>query len=224
MTIGLSESDNGFDVADIDRLLQHNCDVIAVGPGLGTAPGTIAFVHALLERAGTPIVLDADALNAFQADPDRLMGAEGRDVIITPHPGEFARLTGVTTAEVQANRVELARTFAATHHVYVILKGHRTVIATPDESVFINPTGNPGMASGGMGDVLTGIVAAWLGQLLDAEAACRLGVYLHGTAGDLAEAAEGEVALIASDVIAHLGDAVLELTAKRRSAPQPAQS
>ena len=103
------------------------------------------------ERAGTPIVLDADALNAFQADPDRLTGAEGRDVIITPHPGEFARLTGVTTAEVQANRVELARTFAATHHVYVILKGHRTVIATPEEHVFINPTGNPGMASGGMG-------------------------------------------------------------------------
>jgi NAD(P)H-hydrate epimerase len=223
MTIGLSESENGFDVADLDRLLQHNCDVIAIGPGLGTAPGTMAFVHALLERAGTPIVLDADALNAFQADPDRLMGAEGRDVIITPHPGEFARLTGVTAAEVQANRVELARTFAATHHVYVILKGHRTVIATPEEHVFINPTGNPGMASGGMGDVLTGIVAAWLGQLLDAEAACRLGVYLHGTAGDLAEASEGEVALIASDVIAHLGDAVLELTAKRRSAPQTSQ-
>jgi len=223
MTIGLSESENGFDVADLDRLLQHNCDVIAIGPGLGTAPGTMAFVHALLERAGTPIVLDADALNAFQADPDRLMGAEGRDVIITPHPGEFARLTGVTAAEVQANRVELARTFAATHHVYVILKGHRTVIATPEEHVFINPTGNPGMASGGMGDVLTGIVAAWLGQLLDAEAACRLGVYLHGTAGDLAEASEGEVALIASDVIAHLGDAVLELTAKRRSTPQTSQ-
>jgi NAD(P)H-hydrate epimerase len=90
------------------------------------------------------------------------------------------------------------------------------VIATPDEQVFINPTGNPGMASGGMGDVLTGIVAGWLGQLLDAEAACKLAVYLHGAAGDLAEASEGEVTLTASDVIAHIGDAILELTARKK--------
>ena len=119
-------------------------DVIAVGPGLGTAPSTVRFVHALVERAGVPLVLDADALNAFAEEPDRLAGAEGRDVIITPHPGEFARLTGVTTADVQANRLELARNFAASHRVYVVLKGHRTIIATPDERVFINPTGNAG--------------------------------------------------------------------------------
>lgn len=217
MTLSLREdADGGLDPADLDGLLEREFDVIAIGPGLGNAPGTVAFVYATLERAGVPLVLDADALNAFAADPDRLMNVEGRDVIITPHPGEFARLAGVTTNEVQANRVELARAFASTRRVYVILKGHRTVIACPEEQVFINPTGNPGMASGGMGDVLTGVVAGWLGQLLDAEAACKLGVYLHGTAGDLAEAAEGEVALTASDVIAHLGDAVLELTAKRR--------
>jgi NAD(P)H-hydrate epimerase len=197
---------------------------MAIGPGLGTAPGTVAFVHALVERSGVPLVLDADALNAFTADPDRLMGTDGRDVIVTPHPGEFSRLAGVTTEEVQAHRVELARTFAASHQLYVVLKGHRTVIATPDERVFINPGGNAGMATGGMGDLLTGIIAGWLGQLLDAEAACKLGVYVHGSAGDLAEAAEGEVALMASDVLAQLGDAVLELTARRRVKNNQGQS
>jgi ADP-dependent NAD(P)H-hydrate dehydratase / NAD(P)H-hydrate epimerase len=100
--------------------------------------------------------------------------------------------------------------------VYVVLKGHRTLIATPDEKVFINPTGNPGMATGGTGDVLTGMIAAWLAQLLDAEAACKLAVYLHGMAGDLADADEGEVALTSADLVAHLGDAVMELTARRK--------
>jgi ADP-dependent NAD(P)H-hydrate dehydratase / NAD(P)H-hydrate epimerase len=97
-----------------------------------------------------------------------------------------------------------------------VLKGHRTLIATPDEKVFINPTGNAGMATGGTGDVLTGMIAAWLAQLLDAEAACKVAVFLHGLAGDLADADEGEVALTSSDLAAHLGDAVMELTAKRK--------
>jgi ADP-dependent NAD(P)H-hydrate dehydratase / NAD(P)H-hydrate epimerase len=216
MTDIVPELDGGLDPSYVDVVLERAFDVIAIGPGIGTAPTTRAFVHRLLERAAVPLVLDADALNAFAEDPDRLMGSEGRDVIITPHPGEFARLTGVPTPDVQAHRLDLARTFAASHQVYVILKGHRTVIATPTERAFINPTGNPGMATAGMGDVLTGIVAAWLGQLLDAEAACKLGVYLHGIAGDLAEAAEGEVALSAGDVLAHLGDAALEVSARRR--------
>ena len=145
------------------------------------------------------------------------MGPEGRDVIITPHPGELARLVGVTTADVQANRIEIAQNFAETHQLYVVLKGHRSIIATPEGKVFVNPTGNAGMATGGMGDLLTGMIAAWLAQLLDAEAACKLAVYLHGMAGDLAEATEGEVALTPSDVLAQLGDAVLELTATQES-------
>jgi NAD(P)H-hydrate epimerase len=163
-----------------------------------------------------PLVIDADGLNAFIDDPDRLNGREGRDVIITPHPGEMARLVGMSADEVQASRLEIARNFAVAHHVYVVLKGHRTLIATPDEKVFINPTGNAGMATGGTGDVLTGMIAAWLAQLLDAEAACKLAVYLHGLAGDLAEADEGEVAMTSGDVVSHLGDAVLELTARRK--------
>src|SRR5882757_8222945 len=163
-----------------------------------------------------PLVVDADGLNAFAGDPERLAGREGRDVIITPHPGEMARLVGMSADEVQASRLEIARNFAVAHHVFVILKGHRTLVATPDEKVFINPTGNPGMATGGTGDVLTGMVAAWLAQLLDAEAACKLAVYLHGMAGDLAEADEGEVAMTAGDLAGHIGDAILELTARRR--------
>ena len=202
----------------VDALIEIARDVIAIGPGLGQAPETRALVKALVEHATTPLVIDADGLNAFADDPDRLMGREGRDVIITPHPGEMARLVGMSTDEVQANRLDIARNFAAAHHLYVVLKGHRTLIATPDEKVFINPTGNPGMATGGTGDVLTGMVAACLAQLLDAEAACKLAVFLHGMAGDLADAHAGGISLIASDLVSHIGTAVQELTASRRPA------
>ena len=193
-----------------------NADVIAVGPGLGQSPGTAAFVQALLERTGVPLVLDADALNAFAGEPDRLMGRDGVGVVITPHPGEMARLLNTSIEAVQHDRLRHAREFAAAHRVHVVLKGHRTVIAAPDGRTFVNLTGNAGMATGGTGDLLTGMIAAWFAQLLDAEAACKLAVYLHGTAGDLAEADEGEVALVAGDIAARLGDAVLELTARRQ--------
>ncbi len=217
MTDGLSEGpEGGVAFEALDYVLRRQVDVIAAGPGLGTSPSTVRFVRGLLERAGVPLVLDADALNAFDDAPELLVGSEGRDVIITPHPGELARLVGVTTADVQANRIEVAQGFAEAHQLYVVLKGHRSLIATPEGRVFVNPTGNPGMATGGMGDLLTGMIAAWLAQLLDAEAACKLAVYLHGLAGDLAEAAEGEVALLPSDVLAQLGDAVMELTARRK--------
>ena len=216
MTEPLDEAVNGLDPDEVDRLLDIARDVIAIGPGLGQAEATRAFVKQLVDRATMPLVIDADGLNAFADEPDRLAGREGRDVIITPHPGEMARLVGMSTDEVQASRLEIARNFAVGHHLYVVLKGHRTLIATPDERVFINPTGNPGMATGGTGDVLTGMIAAWLAQLLDAEAACKLAVYLHGMAGDLAEADEGDVSMTASDLAAHIGDAILELTARRK--------
>jgi NAD(P)H-hydrate epimerase len=221
MTEGLDETPSGtVDFASLDRVLEMKADVIAVGPGLGQAPGTAAFVHGLVERAGVPIVVDADALNAFSGDPDRLMGRDGVDVVITPHPGEMARLVNRTIDEVQHDRLRYATEFAAAHRVHVVLKGHRTIVAGPDNRTFINLTGNAGMATGGTGDLLTGMIAAWFGQLLDAEAACKLAVYLHGSAGDLAEADEGEVALVAGDLASRLGDAVLELTARRRK-PAP---
>ena len=220
MTEPLEETPMGtVDYVALERVLDLKADVIALGPGLGQAPGTAAFVQALVERAGVPLVLDADALNAFAEEPDRLVGRDGVDVVITPHPGEMSRLLGTTIEAVQHDRLRHATEFAAAHRVHVVLKGHRTIIAGPENRAFINLTGNAGMATGGTGDVLTGMIAAWFGQLLDAEAACKLAVYLHGTAGDLAEADEGEVALVAGDVAARLGDAVLELTARRRKRP-----
>jgi len=216
MTVDLLSDVDGLDANTVDAVIEMARDVIAIGPGLGQAAGTKRFVKALVDRATMPLVVDADGLNAFSDDPDRLSGREGRDVIITPHPGEMARLVRMSTDEVQANRLDIARNFAVAHHVYVVLKGHRTLIATPDEKVFINPTGNPGMATGGTGDVLTGMIAAWLAQLLDAEAACKLAVYLHGMAGDLADAEEGDVSLIAGDLVARIGDAVQEITGRRR--------
>ena len=221
MTEAIEETDDGLDPEAVDRILELARDVVAIGPGLGQAGGTRQFVQALVDRATMPLVIDADGLNAFVGDPDKLAGREGRAVIITPHPGEMARLVGMSTDEVQASRVEIARNFAIAHHVYVVLKGHRTLIATPDDKMFINPTGNPGMATGGTGDVLTGMIAAWLAQLLDAEAACKLAVYLHGLAGDLAEADEGDVAMTSVDVAGRLGDAVMELTARRKVVDAP---
>jgi NAD(P)H-hydrate epimerase len=216
MTEPLDEAVNGLDPDGVDRILDIARDVLAIGPGLGQAEATREFVKQLVDRATMPLIVDADGLNAFADDPDRLAGREGRDIIITPHPGEMARLVGMSIDEVQASRIEVARNFAAAHHLYVVLKGHRTIIATPDERTFINPTGNPGMATGGTGDVLTGMIAAWLAQLLDADAACRLAVYLHGLAGDLAEADESEVAMTAADLAGHIGAAILELTSRRK--------
>lgn len=218
MTVALPEEGEDGRLAPeaLDLVLAQPADVIAVGPGLGTGDAITAFVTALLEQSGVPLVLDADALNAFATDPLRLHARDGLDVIVTPHPGEMARLLGTTADEVQADRVAAARGLAEQRDLHVILKGHRTLVAAPDGAVAVNLTGNPGMATGGTGDVLTGVVAAWLAQLLDPDAACRLAVYVHGLAGDLAQADCGEVAMIATDVLDHLGDAVLELQAGRR--------
>jgi NAD(P)H-hydrate epimerase len=217
MTEPLAETASGAIAAEaLDRVLQLEPDVIAVGPGLGRDPSTVEFVLGLIDQTSVPLVLDADALNALAGNVSHLPSREGRTIVLTPHPGEMARLLGTSTDEVQADRIDAARNFASLHHAYVVLKGHRTLIATPDGDLFINPTGNPGMATGGTGDVLTGMLAAWLGQLLDADAACKLAVFIHGAAGDLAEAAEGEVALVAGDLLVHLGDALLELTARHK--------
>ncbi len=216
MTIPLHDTAEGqVGESALEQVLAVPADLIAVGPGLGTGPGARALVRGLLEEAGVPLVLDADALNVFADEPSALRGRDGLDVVITPHPGEMARLTNRTPEEVQDNRLDVAREFATSHGVYVVLKGHRTLVATPEGQVSINLTGNPGMATGGSGDVLTGMIAAWCAQLLDPQAGCQLAVYLHGVAGDLAEADMGEQALIASDIIEHLGDAVAEVSARR---------
>jgi len=212
MTEALAESSDGTVVdAALETVLALQHDVIACGPGLGRGPAVAEFVRGLLDRAAVPLILDADALTVLADDPAALEGRDERVVIITPHPGEMARLIGVSVDDVLANRLQVAADFAATRRVYVVLKGHRTIIATPEGRVFINPTGNAGMATGGTGDVLTGMIAAWLAQLLDAEAACQLAVFLHGAAGDLAEHRQGAAAMIATDVVMCLALALKEL-------------
>lgn len=218
MTHGLLEHDGRCAREAADEVLTMGADVVALGPGLGTGPSVTAFVRALIERGDTPLILDADALNACAGDAAVLTGREDRPIVITPHPGEMARLLGCSTDDVQANRLGLAVEFSTSHHVCVVLKGYRTIVALPDGQAFVNPTGTPGMATGGSGDVLTGMVAAWLAQLLDPGPACQLAVYLHGAAGELAEADEGEVSMTAGDIVTHIGEALQELTTRERVA------
>ena len=223
MTEGLDETPAGtVHFSAVSAVLGIDADVIVAGPGLGRGEGVTTFIRELIDKYDGPLVLDADALNAFADEPSLLVGRDGRDLIITPHPGEMARLVGCSVEDLQADRIGIATDFAKRHQLYVVLKGYRTLVVTPDEKVFVNPTGCAGMATGGTGDVLAGMLAAWLGQLLDAEAACRLAVYLHGAAGELAEADHGEVSMTAGDLVEHIGDAVLELTARRRVAAKAA--
>ncbi len=217
MTEALPDTAEGTLAAGaLEAIERLDASVVVAGPGLGGGDAVRQVVRGLLERTGMPLVLDADAVNAFAGEPGLLFAREGQQVVITPHPGEMARLLGISTAEVQSHRLESACNLASTHGLYVVLKGHRTIIATPDGKVFINPTGNPGMATGGTGDVLAGMIGAWLAQLKDPEAACLLGVYLHGAAGDLAADDEGQASMTAGDLAVHIGDAIMELTARRR--------
>ena len=188
---------------DYEELLEKKT-VLAVGPGLGQHPATEAFLLELLGKTKLPIVLDADALNILAKHPDRIDG-RGRTMVLTPHPGEMARLAGISTREVQANRESLAREFALRHNVTLLLKGWRTLIAHPNGAVAINTTGNPGMAKGGSGDILTGIVAAMIAQYPDQIAeAVNAAAYMHGLAADIAVAEQDEHTLLATDTVSHL--------------------
>jgi NAD(P)H-hydrate epimerase len=186
-------------VKKLGQLLEGK-RAIAVGPGCSTHPAVASLVARLLAEAKQPMVVDADALTILADNPNALRDASG-ELVLTPHPGEMARLMGTDVTTVQADRVGAARSQAERFGAVVVLKGAHTVIATPDGKLFINPTGNPGMASGGSGDVLTGLIGAFLAQGMDGlEAAC-LGVYLHGFAGDQAACTKGERGLVATDLI-----------------------
>jgi len=212
MTLGLDDDDEGRVGAEAAGvLLAERCDVLAVGPGLGRSPGVDRFVRELVDCATVPLVLDADALNAFAGDPAGLRGHPDRPLVITPHAGEMGRLVGRPAGQVAAHRLEAARELAAAQGIFVVLKGARTLVATPAGAVWINVTGNPGMATGGVGDVLTGVLAAWMAQLPGVGAACGLGVCVHGLAGDLAAAGQGGAGLIAGDLARQLGPALLAL-------------
>jgi len=175
-------------------------DAVAVGPGLGLDPDTQELARGLAQGLDRPLVLDADALTALAGRLELLRGATAPRCL-TPHPGEMARMLGVTVADVQRDRLATARHVATTYGVHVALKGASTVVAAPDGRAFMNPTGNPGMASGGTGDALTGILGALLARRMDPADAVVAAVYLHGLAGDLAVARVGEESMIAGDLI-----------------------
>jgi NAD(P)H-hydrate epimerase len=183
--------------------------VLAIGPGLGQSVETAKFVAGLLSATKIPAVLDADALNILAAKPVLLAKlAKGRTLVLTPHPGEMARLAGISTAEVQANRLQVARSFSQRLGVTLVLKGARTLIAHPDGRVAVNTSGNPGMAKGGSGDVLTGLIAGLLAQYSAEPAkAVEAAVYLHGLSADLAVRQNDEHTLVATDGLAHLAHA-----------------
>lgn len=201
MTEPLAETSQGTIANQSIASLMKDKTVVAIGPGLTTYMETVSFVRRVGSECRTQLVIDADGLNALVGFDGDLGGA-----VLTPHPGEMARLAGKDIPYVVANRIDVAKQFAKTRNAYVVLKGHRTVIATPDEKIHINPTGNPGMATGGTGDILTGMIAGILAQEhlgSFIERLC-LAVYLHGRAGDLAAEEIGEESLVATDLLRFL--------------------
>jgi ADP-dependent NAD(P)H-hydrate dehydratase / NAD(P)H-hydrate epimerase len=217
MTEPLSETDAGSiakeALEDFNRIAETKT-VLAIGPGISRHPSTADFVRDVVSKSQTPIVLDADGLNAFEGQTNLLNGSE-RTLVLTPHPGEMARLTGLSTAAIQRDRINVARSFAREHELILVLKGDRTAVANSDGEVWINTTGNPGMATGGTGDILTGIVAGMIAQNPKRAFLAVLGaVYLHGLAGDIAEESMGEHSLVATDLLRALPEAFRRLRAQ----------
>ena len=210
MTVPLPETPpRSLSLKALPELLSliERITVVAMGPGLSQHSETKEVVRRLLPRLTKPTVVDADGLNALAEDLNVLKRLT-LPVILTPHPGEMGRLARLSAADVQRDRERITKEFAKTYGVVVVLKGHRSLVANVDGELYGNDTGNPGMATGGMGDVLTGMIAGLLGQGVSLFNAARLGVYLHGLAGDLAAEEIGEVGLIASDVLDRIPEAL----------------
>ena len=210
MTVGLPETEErtvAFEARDTLLALMEGKRVLALGPGLSTHPETVRLVAALVQAAKIPLVIDADGITALGRQAEVLSKASV-PVILTPHPGELSRLLWVSKEEVIEKRIPIAQKVTSTYNVHLVLKGARTVIAEPGGTVHINPTGNPGMATGGVGDVLTGIIAGLVSQGVAPVLAATTGVYLHGLAGDLACRALGPEAMIASDLLEKLPEAI----------------
>lgn len=200
------EGEGPLAAADRPALLEaaRGVDALVIGPGIPRGPGTARLLRDVLAHAPTPAVLDADALNALAEEP-ALLGNWPSPVVLTPHPGEMARMCGISISAVQADRVEIARAKAEAWGCTVVLKGARTVVAAPGHPSAVVPTGNPGLASGGTGDVLAGLVGALLASGLEPWDAARAAAWVHGRAGDLAADVHGERGLLASDVADRIG-------------------
>jgi hydroxyethylthiazole kinase-like uncharacterized protein yjeF len=212
MTEPLPETEAGTLAAHTFQIIEELAkgkSIVAMGPGLTTHPETVGVVQRLYRAMAMPMVIDADGLNA-------LAGSEwtgsGDPRVLTPHPGEMSRLAGISTAEVQQDRVATARGFATKIGVHVVLKGNRTLIASPNGDVMVNPTGSPAMATGGTGDILTGLVAGLLAQFpQQMDAAIAAAVYLHGLAGEIGAREVGEKSLVATDLLRYLPEAIRRL-------------
>jgi len=218
MTTPLPENGEGFlsrQAAGIIDGLLEKMDVLALGPGLGTSEETVETVEAILMRTNVPYVLDADGINAVAKCGFNLRKITSGGVI-TPHPGEMARLMGCSTAEVQADRLGIARRAAEESGAVVVLKGAGSIVAVPGGKSYINPTGNSGMASGGSGDVLTGVIAGFLAQGLSPENAAVAGVYMHGFAGDRVAIGKGTAGILAGDIIEVLPECIKECKGEQR--------
>lgn len=214
MTFPLPETKEGtLSLAGYERIKDFikNIDILVLGPGLTQNKSTQVLVRKLISKVNKPTVIDADGLNALVRHLKILRDNERtkkRETILTPHPGEVARLLDINVKKVQGNRKEVAKKFARDYKVTVVLKGHHTVVVDYKNNLYINKTGNPGMATAGSGDVLTGMIAAFLGQGLNAFNASKYAVYLHGLAGDLAAREKTQLAMIASDIIAKIPQAI----------------
>jgi len=207
MTLPLSETKEGvLSLSSLKRIkdFAKRADVVVIGPGLGLDRSTQALVRKVVSVVRKPMVIDADGLNAL-AGHLRFLPPH---VILTPHPGEMARLTGKSVKYIQTNRLAAAKKFAGEHKSILVLKGHKTVVVGSKFKAYINNTGNPGMATAGSGDVLSGMIAGFLGQGLSAFDAAKYGVYLHGLAGDLAAKEKTQLCLVASDIIDKIPQAV----------------
>ncbi|MEW5901398.1 MAG: NAD(P)H-hydrate dehydratase [Acidobacteriota bacterium] len=185
-------------------------DALLIGPGISTNEGTAEFLWRLIPGLKLPVVIDADGLNILSLKPE-LLSSLPKPAILTPHPGEFARLIGTSVADVIRKKLDLVSAFSQKHGLYLVLKGYRTLVADPGGRVFVNPTGNPGMAAGGTGDVLSGMIGTFLMQEKDPLKAALAAVYIHGLSGDLAAAKIGERALVAGDLIRFLPRALQDM-------------
>ena len=190
-------------------------DAAGIGPGISTDKETVEFVHEVVRKSPVPLVIDADAINAFEGTAEALANDSGQPLVLTPHPGEFSRLLGIPTSEILEKQLDISREFCLQREAWLVLKTFRTLVVSPEGQIYASPLGNPGMATAGMGDVLTGILTSLLGQAFandrvdpdEVTQALCLGVFLHGLAGDLAAEEEGLESLVAGDVIHSLADA-----------------
>ncbi|MDD2689035.1 MAG: NAD(P)H-hydrate dehydratase [Candidatus Omnitrophica bacterium] len=218
MTLPLPQTQEGtLSLAGLRKIKDFlkEIDVAVLGPGLGKNNSTYNLILKLLSKISRMTVIDADGLNALVGHLKILRdNAEVRKqpAILTPHPGEMARLLGISINKVQAKRKEIARRFAKYYNCIVVLKGHKTIVADSHGKIYANNTGNPGMATAGSGDVLTGIIGAFLGQGLSAFSATKYAVYLHGFAGDLAAKEKTQLGMIASDIIAKIPEAIKKMS------------